>query len=318
MTAELVPFGKHKGQPVEVLVADSGYREWLMGQPWFRDRYPVIYQTVVNYAGEPAETPEHNELQASFLDDDRCLALAKLVLREDLFNGRAAAVMAEHRDRSHYESLGHHVRPALSPPKIYAREFEAGGWDVVFTFAPCAIFLELRSLPECLCECDHERDCAATATCRGGDAEYRCRHRHCGRVVSPTFEQWQDASRVALAGREQLRQRVSTYGHCDERCPWASHRAVAWLLDDDQRLYIPASWTVRVECKPDLGDDFPAVLRQVNRHDTAGLFDRRCVVVRRHAFTSVSWEQVSQMFGASGIVLVSEALLTVDAREGER
>jgi hypothetical protein len=28
MTAELVPFGKHKGQPVEVLIADGDYRDW--------------------------------------------------------------------------------------------------------------------------------------------------------------------------------------------------------------------------------------------------------------------------------------------------
>ena len=80
MTAEIVPFGKHKGQPVEVLLADQDYLGWLVGQPWFRDRFPNIYQVVVNYGAEPrAETPEHNELQASFLDDARCMRLAHLL-----------------------------------------------------------------------------------------------------------------------------------------------------------------------------------------------------------------------------------------------
>jgi hypothetical protein len=33
-SGELVPFGKYKGQPVEVLMADADYRDWLMPQPW--------------------------------------------------------------------------------------------------------------------------------------------------------------------------------------------------------------------------------------------------------------------------------------------
>ena len=62
MAQNVVPFGKYKGQAVEALAADREYTDWLMGQSWFKDRYQNIYT-------EPSETPEHNALQALFLDD---------------------------------------------------------------------------------------------------------------------------------------------------------------------------------------------------------------------------------------------------------
>ena len=34
----LVPFGKYRGQPVEVLNNDPDYVEWLRGQSWFAKR----------------------------------------------------------------------------------------------------------------------------------------------------------------------------------------------------------------------------------------------------------------------------------------
>jgi hypothetical protein len=70
----IVPFGKYKGQPVEVLAQDRSYLEWLSAQPWFRERYAGIYNTlIVNNFTEAAETPDHNALQVLFLDDDFCL-----------------------------------------------------------------------------------------------------------------------------------------------------------------------------------------------------------------------------------------------------
>lgn len=67
---ELVPFGKYKGQPVEQLRNDPEYVEWLLAQPWFAQRFGGIRTLIINNFKEPDETPEHNELQARFLDDD--------------------------------------------------------------------------------------------------------------------------------------------------------------------------------------------------------------------------------------------------------
>lgn len=33
MSGEVVPFGQYKGQPVEVMAADTDYCEWLAAQP---------------------------------------------------------------------------------------------------------------------------------------------------------------------------------------------------------------------------------------------------------------------------------------------
>ncbi len=46
--ADLVPFGKYKGQPVEALRADQAYADWLVAQDWFRERYQPIYQFIIN------------------------------------------------------------------------------------------------------------------------------------------------------------------------------------------------------------------------------------------------------------------------------
>lgn len=201
MTTEIVPFGKYKGQPAEVLLADTDYCAWLAGQPWFRERFPTVYQVIVNYGAEPADSPEHNGMQASFLDVDRCLALASRVLVGDWI---------------------------AKVERLVTCEFEVDGWD---------IWLEVmvRSFPD----------------------------------------------------PDDIRHDVRPDGWI-----WASH--------------------VRVEIKPDLGDDYPAVLRQVQRypigHDSpsdAG----RVVLVRRHRFEQVTWEQVRSIFAASRILLLAEAEL---------
>jgi hypothetical protein len=75
--SKIVPFGKYKDQPVETLLADSDYLQWLLTQDWFRTRYVNLYQTVINYGAEPTETPEHNALQVLFLDDAFCLAFVR-------------------------------------------------------------------------------------------------------------------------------------------------------------------------------------------------------------------------------------------------
>jgi len=70
MSNEIIPFGKYKGQQVDVLMNDRPYLEWLQGQDWFRARYQNINTLIVNNFREPAETPEHNKMQAMFLDDN--------------------------------------------------------------------------------------------------------------------------------------------------------------------------------------------------------------------------------------------------------
>jgi len=64
---ELIPFGKYKGRQIEEILADRDYVEWLQAQSWFPEKYPAIHQVVINYQGEPEETPEHNAMQVCFI-----------------------------------------------------------------------------------------------------------------------------------------------------------------------------------------------------------------------------------------------------------
>lgn len=77
---KLIPFGKYKGQPVEVLSNDRNYAEWLTQQPWAKEKYPHVISVIVNNFAEPDETPEHNKLQARFLNPEFRARFAYMVL----------------------------------------------------------------------------------------------------------------------------------------------------------------------------------------------------------------------------------------------
>jgi hypothetical protein len=84
MTADLVPLGKYKGQPLAALAGDPEYLRWLLAQSWFPERYPKHYTLIVNNFVEAIDTPEHNRLQARFLDPELLLRVAESIgLRPD-------------------------------------------------------------------------------------------------------------------------------------------------------------------------------------------------------------------------------------------
>jgi uncharacterized protein (DUF3820 family) len=69
----IIPFGKYKGRAIdEVLLDDPSYLQWLTQQDWFRAKFVVLHQTIINRGAEPEETPDHNAMQVRFLDDDFC------------------------------------------------------------------------------------------------------------------------------------------------------------------------------------------------------------------------------------------------------
>lgn len=64
---------------------------------------------------------------------------------------------------------------------------------------------------------------------------------------------------------------------------------------------------VVIELKPDLGDDYPSVLRQIQRYPVSKKGgDRKLLIVRRARFTTVSYEQVKAFFKSADITLLME------------
>jgi len=135
MTTSIVPFGKYKGQPVEALQQDRGYCEWLAGQDWFRTRYANIHTLIVNHFGEPCETPEHNQMQARFLDNDwsrRFLTLRSTdrdfaaAWRRKLINDRAFCFDVLSKRRTQIAEWLATIKDRSDPYSITERERVAG------------------------------------------------------------------------------------------------------------------------------------------------------------------------------------------------
>lgn len=117
----IIPFGKYKGQPAERLRENGWYAEWLVQQPWFKRNFPELFDFVISGFQETEDSPEHNQLQARFLDNEfvyRVMRCAdRRVRSQSWFNSLDLAErLAEKR--------GHNFDCAM---KV---RFEYRGWDV--------------------------------------------------------------------------------------------------------------------------------------------------------------------------------------------
>lgn len=133
----IIPFGKHKGEPIEVLRGDPGYREWLLGQDWFRQRHPDLVQVIINNYGAPAETPEHNRLVNRFLDRGFAVAFALHAAAAVVSRQASMARDSEWaRDRLALWTTSLDRLHALDPAAVvWQVEQEVGGWDVALACA---------------------------------------------------------------------------------------------------------------------------------------------------------------------------------------
>ena len=79
MEDKIIPFGKYKGKPVEILANDKQYLDWLLTQSFFKEKHINLYNVVINNFREPVDTPEHNKIQILFLKPEYRVKLAYLV-----------------------------------------------------------------------------------------------------------------------------------------------------------------------------------------------------------------------------------------------
>ncbi|WP_147679201.1 hypothetical protein [Algibacter pacificus] len=79
MEDKIIPFGKYKGKPVEILATDKEYVQWLTAQSFFKEKHINLYNVVINNFREPVDTPEHNKIQILFLKPEFRVKLAYLV-----------------------------------------------------------------------------------------------------------------------------------------------------------------------------------------------------------------------------------------------
>jgi hypothetical protein len=293
----VVPFGKYRGQPVEVLLQDTEYLQWLMAQQFLVTRYRAFYNHLVGYGAEAQDSPEHNQMQALFLEDSWCVALGG-ILRPEFLDLESPRKQAE--TSAGYQRFRDWCQLEESEAYIYSRKFENKGWDVTYSFSTASVnATRPAGMPGCTCVCDHA-DCSEESVCRNGKQSWGCMH------------QYHDSETLGgVHGRSRKNYPDHDYAnHCSRDCYWSGidKEILGWLNHESHRTYYPESASsynelIYVELKPDLGDDYPAVLRQVTGYQCHGA---RCVVVRRHAFEHVTWDQVRKIYAASGVILISE------------
>jgi hypothetical protein len=300
-------------------MADADYCAWLVGQPWFKSRFGNVYNVVVQYGTDTFDTPEHNGMQAAFLDDDACWRLAKQVLPETMLAAYDADRVRALASTATPAAIHRYIGARIHSAAVAERQFEVDGWDVVYRLTPSIaeiLLKEAREIPECVCDCQHN-DCPEHAKCQGGEESYACEHRSCA-----------NRAPIDLEGFSSGRVSEQSYAHCSPACPWHDQRVWQWIrqlgggnehgyryVDEfvEDRL---GHRSVYVECKPDLGDDYPGVLRQVARYPVRPS-RVRVVLVRRFASEAVSWEQAVKIFAASEVELVRESDVRQQANHQE-
>lgn len=78
--ATIIPFGKYKGRTVdEIVVSDPQYFTWLAGQAWAVEKFQWLIDEARGLGGpvqsHDDDSPEHNLIQARFLDPTFCVAV---------------------------------------------------------------------------------------------------------------------------------------------------------------------------------------------------------------------------------------------------
>ncbi|MCI4659674.1 exodeoxyribonuclease X C-terminal domain-containing protein [Cryobacterium zhongshanensis] len=331
----MIPFGKHAGKSAaEVMATDPAYVQWMLAQPWFQEKNPTLVQFFVHgsvaslgAAGvEPAETPEHNVLQAKFTQDAYCFAAAAMFSA-----GQKIRTVAEVQKEG--EQL---AGPALEScvqsfhPTIADRHFELHAWDVQFSFTGAYSEMGTSMEPVCSCEPGLLPEVPREPKRPGYEADPETKAEH-GRLQSARHDASQDHSRVLRMNEDREKARFNPYGYLGSwqqtaafdtyvkatqhelNCPRSSLAYFrAWPFYDEC-LVTSTPRRFGLELKPTMGDDFPAVLRQVlgylNRPGVGGAPSLAAVVVGEFRSASVPWHLVKKQFWESGVLLVREAEL---------
>lgn len=269
-----VPFGKYKDQPVEVILSDPQYALWLMGSMLdkLQHQYPEFLAFLVSRFGMPDRTPAHNQMQNRFLDESFALrfALACCPKVRDFVSAVAAIDVPAVWLAFVKESL------AASAKEPNLTEFQRK-------------YSKIPSAQERLAA---SREALAYATSRievsgtleegleGGALRNLCE------VYGMQFEH--DGADVAfqVGGGFAVMARLRS-----EDPMFSGERSVPLLRSGAQE-------SLRVEVKPIVGDDYPAILRSMK-----AVKDRQ-LLVGEYVGTGATWVQLVQVFGLSGIQAV--------------
>lgn len=290
----VLPFGKHKGKALsEIATIEPEYLQWLTAQAWFEQKFGYLFQTVItnNYYTEAAETPEHNAMQIRFLDVGYKRNLARFFGARVLFHSLRQACLRKYTDavrgaRKTVERLVEEVaarKEAFENSEPCDKGTKGWGYCNVHTSSTCPNrWLELART-----ELQKARD-----------------------NVEAMRAELKEALPLLRAARWQ------THTAQFEVRGWDVGYAVRVEFQKHDSIDL---FKFLVECKPTLGDDYPAVLRQMekqwdrfaNRVSDGSYYARidytLVCLVGEYTGRGATWEQVQQVFDSKGFKLILES-----------
>jgi hypothetical protein len=292
---QLIPFGQYRGQPVEVLRNHPSYLDWLMGQDWFRERYRSFYQIIVNNFAEPSETPEHNRLQTRFLADGFCRGLLAALRWEPLTDPQKFIRGWLVGDDCLIDRRRENIRRLEIEIELSERRIAdaANRLEELRASRPRADLP--RAYPSCPVQ-DAERAYASSVA-----------------RLAEVKEKLARAKQALVEAETWLERPTPVTPQCEilDRAFEVDGWDVVFRGDIDGLPFgISASMTVAIEIKPDLSDNYPAVLRQVQANRRAPRHhhhDAHVLVFKEYTASGASLDQVRAIFRASQIDVVSMA-----------
>jgi hypothetical protein len=295
----LVPFGKYRGQPIDVMLADRGYLEWVLAQPgivaMIQGKYPALFNIITVGAPATDDTPEHNKLQAMFLDPDFQYAFLEIIVSKSIY-AIAEAVARECQKRT---------ATALQEAILQVAERIEDWKEKRESFAKYGTAYE-RALKEA------EEQLTTT------EALLSELHDYPSGVLEPMqpkisleFECGYDVDFFAYWPFRYRQWRG--FAHTKWTCT-SIELFEHWRDYDSEKNYLVNRSTgqsrsgyvfqepvaCRIELKPQMGDDFPAVLRQVKRNGA------NVLVIDSFGSSNCTLDQVRAIFGPIRIITLAE------------
>jgi len=291
-----VPFGKFKGEPVDLLLAHADYALWLLTAKaaLLRKSHPPLYHWLIGHFGAPDTTPEHNRLQNRFLEEDFCLQLY-LHLNPGVAEKPRQYTTASAFINGWKNILSSRVGWANSCG-VDAAQYGGGGTpdERAVKVRQKALEVLQRDIDKVVLVCPKKkRSDNAGRTGTEPDAAGATQS-----AWNPVFSA-ADVQFEVDGADVQFKAGGSISLYVDENPSYG--REVMWNL-----LNFSDIKHFRVEVKPFVGDDYPVILRSMTT--------KKCNVLLVEAFEAdgASWEQVKKVFASRGIqvALLEDVLLT--------
>ncbi len=238
-SAIVLPFGKHKGLTVaEVLACDPAYADWVMSQGWLAERFAEIHAALATRGAGNDDTPEHNQLQARFLDHSFSRTFLRMVAQDKIGYAQKEFIIQIQNNA--------------------IQEFYSKDWNI------------------------HKRETDKISAIRRLDRSEKL-----------------DACGLPSQENEIYQGRLFICVNFEVR---GVDVVIKWRIAKDKNnrgeTFNEYDGAVNVELKPEIGDDYPTILRQMGRLGCKNL------VAKTYNGRGVSEPVLKQIFEANGYNLI--------------